>query len=51
MNWWLIGLLHFDLMANECTDNWQMQYGSKYVQNYTVGGHLAIEMIDNSLGD
>jgi hypothetical protein len=47
MNWFLLP----DLMANKWTDNWQMQYGVKYVQNYTVAGNLAIEMIDNSLGD
>jgi hypothetical protein len=47
----LTGLLHIDLIANKWTDNWQMQYGSKYVENYTVGGRLGIDMIDNSLGD
>lgn len=38
-------------MANFWVDNWMMQYGIRYVENYTeeAKGHLAIDIVEGAL--
>lgn len=38
-------------LADYDADNWMMQYGIRYVKNYTeeAKGHLGIDMVEGSL--
>jgi hypothetical protein len=38
-------------MVNFWIDNWMMQYGVRYVENYTeeAKGHLAIDIVEGAL--